>query len=130
MNRTRNKGSFKPGQSGNPGGRAKGLGTIRDTFQKYSPEALHLYRMAIWGGKVPEEGAPVTDIPVESDVPWPSRLAGANELLNRGYGKPAQTVDVDVNNKRDLTDWSTEELEALALAGSALGIDEAEGGLH
>lgn len=121
---------FKKGQSGNPGGRQKGLGKIRDEFQKYSPEALYLYRMAIWGGKVPPEGTPPAEIPIKSDIPWPARLAGANELMNRGYGKPAQTVEVDVNDKRDITDWSTEELEALALAGSAIGIGEAEGGLH
>jgi hypothetical protein len=44
------------------------------------------------------------------------RLAAAQEVLNRAYGKPTQAVDV--TQKREFADFSDAELYAIARGGS------------
>jgi hypothetical protein len=41
-----------------------------------------------------------------------ARIAAANALLDRGYGKAPQSIDATLNDKRDATDWTTAELVA------------------
>ena len=36
----------------------------------------------------------------------------SNMLLDRGWGKPAQTANQNIDEKRSATDWSQEELVA------------------
>jgi Tfp pilus assembly protein FimT len=40
------------------------------------------------------------------------QLSAAREVLDRGWGKPAQTIKDNVNDKRRATDWSRDELVA------------------
>jgi hypothetical protein len=40
-----------------------------------------------------------------------ARIAAANALLDRGYGKPTFIVDT-FDDTRDVREWTTEELEA------------------
>ena len=64
---------FEPGHSGNPGGRPRVVGELRELARVYAPEAIReLARLAL---KAKSETA---------------RVAAIRELLDRGYGKPTQ----------------------------------------
>ena len=73
---------FKPGQSGNPGGRKKGEGHVRELARKYTDEAI----------KTLVELMRCDDKKV--------RAVAANSLLDRGYGKPAQPIEGELNETR------------------------------
>jgi hypothetical protein len=75
---------FKKGQSGNPGGRVGVPAEVRDLARQHSTEAIE--RLIHW---------------MKSDDGRIS-VAAANALLDRGYGRPAQLVDlsVDVMSRR------------------------------
>ena len=66
---------FEKGKSGNPGGRPKGDGEIRDLARKHTMTAL---RALI---EITENG--------ENES---ARVTAANSLLDRGWGKPAVPV--------------------------------------
>lgn len=56
-------------------------------------------------------------IMTEPEAPPAARVAAANSLLDRGWGKAEATVTI--NDKRDSTDWTRAELVAfLANAGN------------
>lgn len=67
--------SFKPGQSGNPGGRPKIAEEVKELARTYTMEAIT--RLAEW---------------MRSDNPKAS-VSACNALLDRGFGKPAQAIE-------------------------------------
>ena len=68
---------FAKGQSGNPGGRPRGHGEIRELARAHTELALQtLVEIATRGV-------------VES-----ARVAAANSLLDRGYGKPPASLEL------------------------------------
>ena len=67
---------FKPGQSGNPGGMPKGARDIKALAREHAPTALET----------------LAAIMSDSLTPPAARVAAANSLLDRGYGKPVQEV--------------------------------------
>ena len=69
-------GSWKPGQSGNPTGRPAVVKEVRDLARQYTREAV------------------LTLVSVMRDrgQPGAARVAAASQILDRGYGKPAQTI--------------------------------------
>ncbi|KQO94643.1 DUF5681 domain-containing protein [Methylobacterium sp. Leaf91] len=70
--------AFQPGQSGNPGGRPKASARVRDAARVHTEAALAvLVEIALEG---------------ESEA---ARVAAANSILDRGYGKATQPVDGD-----------------------------------
>ena len=70
---------FRKGQSGNPGGRPKVLGEVQELARQYAPKAIvELARLAL---KAKSETA---------------RIAAIRELLDRGYGRPQQAMEVSV----------------------------------
>jgi hypothetical protein len=75
---------FKKGQSGNPGGRVGVPAEVLDLARQHSTEAIE--RLIHW---------------MKSDDGRIS-VAAANALLDRGYGRPAQLIDlsVDVMSRR------------------------------
>ena len=62
---------FKPGQSGNPGGRSKAQIDVRNAARKYTSEAIDTLVLVMRNGK-----------PLEAAM-------AANSLLDRGWGKPS-----------------------------------------
>src|SRR6267143_3559881 len=68
---------FPKGKSGNPGGRPKVLGEVQELARQYAPAAIvELARLAL---KARNETA---------------RIAAIRELLDRGYGRTRQSVEV------------------------------------
>ena len=75
----RKKLKFRKGQSGNPGGRPKVLGEVQELARQYAPKAIvELARLAL---KAKNETV---------------RIAAIRELLDRGYGRPRQAMELSV----------------------------------
>jgi hypothetical protein len=70
---------FRKGQSGNPGGRPKVLGEVQELGRQHAPTVIvELARLAL---KAKNETA---------------RIAAIRELLDRGYGRPRQAMEVSI----------------------------------
>jgi hypothetical protein len=75
-NRRANLRPFKPGQSGNPGGRSKAQIDVRTAAREYTQEAIDTLVLVMRNGK-PSEAA-----------------MAANSLLGRGWGRPQSGVEL------------------------------------
>ena len=73
------KGGFQRGQSGNPGGRSKLPADIREAFKARAPQALEVLTRCL-----------------QSDDDRIAMMA-AQAILDRGYGKPTQSIDANIN---------------------------------
>lgn len=92
---------WKKGQSGNPGGRRKQDYRIKDLAQEHTEPALKMIR------SIMDDPKTVPSV----------KLAAANALLDRGYGKPAQTIDATIT-RTDAVDMTDAELLDIARGGS------------
>jgi len=87
---------FPKGKSGNPGGRPKVLGEVQELARHYAPAAIvELARLAL---KARNETA---------------RIAAIRELLDRGYGRTRQSVEVSAPDGNPLQ-ILFEEIDALS----------------
>ena len=77
---------FSPGVSGNPGGRPKAARNIQALARAHSEAAL----------------AVVIEIMRDPAVPATTRLAAADKLLERGWGRPTQFSPIDLEELGDL----------------------------
>ena len=66
--------AFEKGKSGNPGGRPKEVAEVRELAKKHGPEAIA--KLVELMGSENERTA----------------VAACEAILNRGYGRPAQSV--------------------------------------
>jgi Family of unknown function (DUF5681) len=82
-NRRRVGRPFKPGQSGNPGGRPKGLGHVRELARQRTDAAIVTLEGVMKHGRTDQ-----------------AKVAAAVALLDRGWGKPLQSVEF-----RDSAEW-------------------------
>ena len=72
---------FKSGESGNPGGRPAGYGEIRDIARQHTNTAI----------------STLVTIMNDSDAAPSARVGAATALLDRGWGRPAQTIEATIN---------------------------------
>lgn len=73
-------GGRRPGAGRPKGARTKATADIREAAQQYTEQAL----------------ATLVEVMNSSEHPAAARVSAANALLDRGYGKPKQSLDVDV----------------------------------
>lgn len=77
-NTIRHSGMFKRGQSGNPLGRPKADITIRDLAREHTSEAIKT----------------LAEITTNKKASPSARVSAATALLDRGWGKPSQSLEV------------------------------------
>jgi hypothetical protein len=94
---------FPKGVSGNPGGRPKVLSDVQEPARQKSPEAITTLANIMHNDKAPPA----------------ARVAAANALLDRGYGKPTQPISQTLA-KVDPSSISDEELAAIAVNGGSV----------
>lgn len=78
-------GSFKKGQSGNPGGRPKETKDVRDLARQYTEQAV--LKLVYWMNQGANPRASV---------------AACTALLDRAWGKPAQELELSAKDGASL----------------------------
>ena len=73
------KGGFKPGQSGNLGGRSKALKDLQDLARQQSDDAIQT----------------LANIMNSESTPASARISAASEILSRGWGKAPQCIELN-----------------------------------
>lgn len=91
--------TWKKGESGNPGGIAKGAFAWREEVNRLEPKAWKLWERCIERGLASKSG------------PSPVAIRAASEVIAYAHGRPAQTQNVRVI--RTIEELSNEEIEAL-----------------
>jgi hypothetical protein len=86
---TEGKGGFQKGRSGNPGGRPKEIGEVRDLARRQTAEAL---------------GA-LEAIMKDVAAPASARVAASEAILNRGWGRPTQPIGGDAEVGPIVISW-------------------------
>ena len=79
---------FVKGQSGNPGGRPGGVGEIREIAREHTEPAIGI----------------LVAVMNDADASPSSRVAAATASLDRGWGRPAQTIDASINGHQSFTE--------------------------
>ena len=94
---------FQPGQSGNPGGRPKLGVALAEKVRKATKEGNTIVRLLV----------EIADGGLEAKIS--DRLAAAEMLLSRGWGKSVSQIEVtaDVQVSHTLSDFNTAELREL-----------------
>src|SRR5215207_1463599 len=93
---------FKPGQSGNPGGRPKVIAHVQELAREHTSEAI----------------ATLVAVMRDPKSSAAARVAASNALLERGYGKPTQPIETATRWKSAL-ELSDDELAAIAMGANA-----------
>jgi Family of unknown function (DUF5681) len=91
------KGQFVKGTSGNPGGRPKVEGHVREIARQCTADAMLTLK----------------SIMLDKHAPHAARITAANSILDRGYGRPGQALSLELQ-RRSLRELSDDELMAIA----------------
>ena len=70
------------GQSGNPGGRPKALGDIREIARQHTDAAIKV----------------LINVMGDAEAAASARVGAATALLDRGWGRPAQTINASIDH--------------------------------
>jgi len=95
--------SWKIGQSGNPGGRPTGFAVMRDLARQKTEKAIETLESVMNGENTPPN----------------ARVAAAVALLDRGWGRPSQAMELSASEKEnqssswDLSKLTDKELDQL-----------------
>ena len=89
---------FQKGQSGNPGGRPKALREVEEVARSHSPLALKT----------------LAEIAKNEDAPPAARVSAASILLDRAWGKPAQTIHAKHSEEGEPSELTDEQLTNIA----------------
>lgn len=87
-------GRWQKGVSGNPGGQPRGMGAVRKLARSYTEAAIET----------------LAEIMQDKEQGGPARVSAAEALLNRGYGKPVQQMEV--GKPGDFTEMSEDQVDA------------------
>jgi hypothetical protein len=91
------QGTFLPGISGNPNGRPKENQQIKQLAREHTQAAMSTLVEAL------------------GDTSGSVRIAAANSILDRGWGKPSQDLVVQRQEQQELESMSDEQLLAIVL---------------
>jgi len=89
---------FEPGKSGNPGGRPRILADVQEAARKYTAEAMDTLATIMRDDKAP----PAT------------RVAAANSLLDRGWGRAPASVSLTHETAEATSERIVQEFAAAA----------------
>src|SRR5262245_14616521 len=97
------------GKSGNPGGRPKVVAEVQALARECTQQAIETLK----------------DIMHNNKAPAAARVAAANSLLDRGYGRPSQTInqahtELEGMSEAELKAFIQRELEAAKDVSTAL----------
>jgi uncharacterized protein DUF5681 len=104
-------GGWKPGQSGNPSGRAKVVGEIRALARQHTELALQALVEVVKNKKAHPS----------------ARVAAANSILDRGYGRPEAKIELEARPPPEVfCRLPLEELTRLFELATAVGFEVRE----
>ena len=99
---------WTPGQSGNPKGLDPGVGHVRELAKQHTPEAIET----------------LVEIMKDTDATKAARVAAANALLDRGWGKPEQQVNIDGGQSLlSILDELERRADMRTIEGEAIDVD-------
>ncbi len=99
---------WKPGQSGNPKGMEPGVGHVRELARQHTEESVEK----------------LVEIMRDENAPPSAQGAAANSLLDRGWGRPDQSVTVDNGESLlSILDEIERRADLKEIEGEAIDVD-------
>ena len=102
------KGRYLAGVSGNPNGRPKVIGELKELASVHTPQAIQT----------------LADVMNDKEAPHAARVAASTALLDRVYGRPSQNIEARIETV-DIAKSAAEALLSLANKAKAAKAKEA-----